>query len=231
MSYKPRWDNGSWNVICDVCGRQYKASELQLRWDGLMVCSGDWEPRQPQDFVHGVADKQAPPFARPEQSDYFIPFNYTQQPNEQIDISEVLAKTTVKRIGGIILNSQDAINGSPLNTWGLNVSGNKGIDYEAIVITETVSAILGRTLSDTLSVSESVSKGLTKNFSDSISISESLQFIEVERTVESLSLSESARFSASKGIAETISIAESLSTLIISPTALNGSALNSYGLD
>lgn len=37
-----------------------------------MVCSGDWEPRQPQDFVHGVADKQAPPFTRPEQSDLFI---------------------------------------------------------------------------------------------------------------------------------------------------------------
>lgn len=73
MSYAPRWSNGNWNVICDACGRMFKDNELQLRWDGLMVCSGDWEPRQPQDFVHGVADKQAPPFARPEQSDYFIP--------------------------------------------------------------------------------------------------------------------------------------------------------------
>jgi len=73
MSYKPRWDNGGWNVICDVCGRQYKDSELQLRWDGFMVCSGDWEPRQPQDFVHGVADIQAPKWSRPEQTDYFIP--------------------------------------------------------------------------------------------------------------------------------------------------------------
>jgi len=72
MSYKPRWDNGGWNVICDACGRQFKDSELQLRWDGLMVCSGDWEPRQPQDFVHGVADKQAPPFTRAEQQDTFV---------------------------------------------------------------------------------------------------------------------------------------------------------------
>jgi len=72
MSYRSRWDNGSWNVICDVCGRMYKNSELQMRWDGLMVCNGDWEIRQPQDFVHGVADKQAPPFTRPEQSDRFI---------------------------------------------------------------------------------------------------------------------------------------------------------------
>jgi hypothetical protein len=43
-----------------------------MRWDGLMVCSGDWEIRQPQDFVHGVADKQVPPFVRAEQSDSFI---------------------------------------------------------------------------------------------------------------------------------------------------------------
>jgi hypothetical protein len=37
-----------------------------------MVCSDDWEPRQPQDFVRGVADKQAPPWARPEASDEFL---------------------------------------------------------------------------------------------------------------------------------------------------------------
>jgi len=72
MSYKPRWDNGGWKVICDVCGRLYKESDLQKRWDGVMVCSDDWEPRQPQDFVRGVADKQAPPWARPEASDKFL---------------------------------------------------------------------------------------------------------------------------------------------------------------
>ena len=72
MSYKSRWDNGGWNVICDQCGRMFKDSELQLRWDGFMVCSDDWEPRQPQDYVHGVADIQAPKWARPEQTDSFI---------------------------------------------------------------------------------------------------------------------------------------------------------------
>ena len=73
MSYKSRSDNGGWLVICDQCGRKYKESELRLRWDGLMVCPGDWEPRQPQDFVHGVADIQAPPWVRSEQSDQFLP--------------------------------------------------------------------------------------------------------------------------------------------------------------
>ena len=72
MSYKPSWENGGWKVICDVCGRLFKEDDLQRRWDGVMVCSSDWEPRQPQDFVRGVADKQAPPWARPEASDSFI---------------------------------------------------------------------------------------------------------------------------------------------------------------
>ena len=71
MSYKSSYDPGQWKVVCDVCGREFKANQLRQRWDGLMVCQGDYEPRQPQDFVRGVADKMAPPWARPESSDVF----------------------------------------------------------------------------------------------------------------------------------------------------------------
>ena len=109
MSYKPRWDNGGWNVICDVCGRQYKDSELQLRWDGFMVCSGDWEPRQPQDYVHGVADIQAPKWTRAEQSDFFI--WDTEQFSEPVALTDVVVP---------ILKTKDSLNGSALNVLGLN---------------------------------------------------------------------------------------------------------------
>ena len=78
MSYQPRYDRGDWKCICDSCGRIVKASQLMKRWDGYMVDERCWEPRQPQDFVRGVADYQAPPFTRPEQSDTFIPFNWFQ---------------------------------------------------------------------------------------------------------------------------------------------------------
>ena len=92
MSYKPRWDNSNWNVICDQCGRKFKDSDLQLRWDGLMVCSRDWEPRQPQDFVRGVADYQAPPFTRPEPEWIFI---------------EILPQNdNLKVVNGYLLNTQ-----------------------------------------------------------------------------------------------------------------------------
>lgn len=69
----PRYyENGAWKAICDQCGREFRAYLLNKRWDGLMVCPGDWEPRQPQDFVRGVADKIVPPWTRPEQEDEFI---------------------------------------------------------------------------------------------------------------------------------------------------------------
>jgi hypothetical protein len=93
MSYTPRYDRGDWNAICDVCGRQMKASALRQRWDGLKTCQDDWEPRQPQDFVRGVADYQAPPFTRPEQSDSFIPVTLIYDSNGNLPISLVISNT------------------------------------------------------------------------------------------------------------------------------------------
>lgn len=77
MSYKPSWVPGDWLALCDVCGRKYKASKLKQRWDGLMCCSDDFEIRQPQDFVRGIADVMKTPWSRPEPSNYFIPVGTT----------------------------------------------------------------------------------------------------------------------------------------------------------
>lgn len=68
---------GQWNVICDRCGFAFKSASLRREWTGLMVCHGPatndcWEPRHPQDFVKGRADKQAPAWTRPEPPDDFI---------------------------------------------------------------------------------------------------------------------------------------------------------------
>ena len=51
------FDDGAWNVICDVCSKKIKASEAKMRWDGFIVCPLDFEMRQPQDFVKARADK------------------------------------------------------------------------------------------------------------------------------------------------------------------------------
>ncbi len=39
------------------CNRKYKAYEIRKRWDGMLVCDEDWEPRHPQDFVRGIPEK------------------------------------------------------------------------------------------------------------------------------------------------------------------------------
>jgi len=56
---------GDWNVLCDSCGRKFKASQIKKRWDGLMVCSEDYELRHEQDFLRVQKEKIAVPFSRP----------------------------------------------------------------------------------------------------------------------------------------------------------------------
>lgn len=57
---------GSWKAVCDRCGFRYHAEELRKEWTGLRTCRHCWEPRHPQDRLKGKADRQAPPWTRPE---------------------------------------------------------------------------------------------------------------------------------------------------------------------
>lgn len=63
---------GSWNAICDRCGRKFKAHELRKTWDGLMVCSYDWETRHPQELIRGVKDVQGAKWTKPQPADTFV---------------------------------------------------------------------------------------------------------------------------------------------------------------
>jgi hypothetical protein len=72
VSYRPHYTKGDWKAICDICGREFKGSQLRQRWDGFKVCKDDFEFRQPQDFVRGVVDTQVPPWTRPEPQDQFV---------------------------------------------------------------------------------------------------------------------------------------------------------------
>lgn len=57
---------GDRNVVCDVCYRKLKASELRLRWDGKRVCKEDFEVRHPSDFVRADYHEGSPEWTRPE---------------------------------------------------------------------------------------------------------------------------------------------------------------------
>jgi len=69
---KTRFIPGDYKAVCDVCGFVYMASELARRWDNLMVCQKDWEPRHPQDLLRVRPERSTPPWTRPEQPDRFI---------------------------------------------------------------------------------------------------------------------------------------------------------------
>jgi hypothetical protein len=70
------YKKGSWNIICDVCGKKLKAYQTFRRWDGFIVCKEDYETRHPQDFVKARIDKQSVPFSRPESTDQFTNVSY-----------------------------------------------------------------------------------------------------------------------------------------------------------
>jgi hypothetical protein len=72
MSYEnnTRYVPGQWNVHCDVCGFKFKSGQIRKRWDGLMVCSADWETDHPQKYIKVNETSQIVPYVRKESSDY-----------------------------------------------------------------------------------------------------------------------------------------------------------------
>ncbi len=76
---KSYFKHGSWNVICDVCGFEYKAEDTKLRWDGMRVCSKDWEARHPQDLIRIPKENPSVPWTRVSPTDVFITFNLTSE--------------------------------------------------------------------------------------------------------------------------------------------------------
>lgn len=36
-----------WYLLCDSCGRKITNTEARKRWDGMIVCPNDWEPKHP----------------------------------------------------------------------------------------------------------------------------------------------------------------------------------------
>ena len=132
MSYIARYDKGDWIALCDVCGRKYKASNLKKRWDGLMCCDDDWEIRQPQDFVRGIADTQIAPWLRSEPANSFVAVTqallglFSSVSNATLNVLAIYAPYNLRITSSVtatldvrLLNlpsTPESINGSPINT-------------------------------------------------------------------------------------------------------------------
>jgi hypothetical protein len=61
---------GDFNAECSISGFKRKASKLVKNWQGQYRIPEFNEPRQPQDFVRGVQDVQAPPWVQPPREEF-----------------------------------------------------------------------------------------------------------------------------------------------------------------
>ena len=68
---KARWP-GNWKVACQVCGFWYPSSEINKRWDGLLVCDADNEARHPQTLIKIRGETAVPDFVNSDGIDNFI---------------------------------------------------------------------------------------------------------------------------------------------------------------
>jgi hypothetical protein len=213
---------GDWNALCDSCGRKFKASSLQKRWDGLIVCREDWEQRHPQDLLRVQREQISVPWSRPyPATDTFIPVYYTDNENEYLGLVELIAKGFTKIIGSGVSNN--TLNSVPLNFNTLNYGS---VGDEAIGFTEVFLVSLARFLTDNLSLAETVAKTFTKRITETISVAESLYFAETEATTDTLSLSESRASSVLKILSDSLSITESTTYKLSSATSVNGAPLD-----
>lgn len=84
--------SGEWNLTCDVCSKKIKAHEAKQRWDGLIVCTEDFEHRHPQDFVKAHTDKLTVPFTRPIPEYIFTTVSYDYYWDNAYTISDYIDK-------------------------------------------------------------------------------------------------------------------------------------------
>lgn len=74
MPYK----SGTWNVVCDVCGFEFKSDEVKERWDGAIVCKKDFESRHSSDLLRVRPENPSVPWVSPEPEDTFTTVPYIE---------------------------------------------------------------------------------------------------------------------------------------------------------
>lgn len=215
MPVRTVYSSGDWNTICDVCGRRYKDTDLRKRWDGLMVCSQDFEERQPQDFVRARADQMAVPWSRPEGADTFVPINYTPSINETNNLDEVVSKYVTKIVPDEPVYSPDlatdeGLGLSFLGKYTLAGEGTASYTSNQVTLSELVNAILTRNIAiaETVSVSEVSTKAITKDISENITPTETVSRGATKVLSETSTLSETASKVVSKVAADSLTTTE-----------------------
>lgn len=98
MGRKLAFVPGSFYRTDDRTGFVQRAERTLLEWNGLMVDQSVYEPRQPQDFVKGVQDRQSVPDARPLAPNVFVGPFYVQLTAAAVIGQTVLQVETTRAI-------------------------------------------------------------------------------------------------------------------------------------
>lgn len=176
--------NGSWNVVCDVCGFRFKSTEIVRRWDGAMTCRSCYEPRHPQDFIRVRDERVSVPFTRPE-ADLFISQNTNITLADIVQVLESLSTTQMyKREIPNVSYFREALVplNRPLNTFALNdeALGGAGIAFglqdESFSLSEGLQLSGNKPLGDSSTISESLSSVSGKGILDSVTITETISY-------------------------------------------------------
>lgn len=98
-----------WNYVCDRCGFKFFNDYSKIEWTGLRVCPPCYDKRNAQEFVRGKADRQAPPWVRPEPTDVFENTALLLQENGALIVLEVQPSSPsgYEGIGAIALEHGD----------------------------------------------------------------------------------------------------------------------------
>jgi hypothetical protein len=67
------WPGHGYKFTCHVCGFWYPSTEIKKRWDGLMVCPKDLEPRHPQTLIKVRGERAFPDYVSKDGVDQYVP--------------------------------------------------------------------------------------------------------------------------------------------------------------
>ena len=82
-----RYEAGSWNALCDICGLRFKSSQLRKNWKGLMVDAACFESRHPQEFIRVRPERISVPWSRPEGQDQYLKVCYLWERTAYADLA------------------------------------------------------------------------------------------------------------------------------------------------
>jgi hypothetical protein len=137
---------GDYYLVCDVCGLDFRRSDMKERWDKAWVCHNDWEPRNEQESVRGIPEKINVPVARPVPANNNLISSWGESSTYETftsDVSRITSAVNSSGTGSARTNDTGVVDGTQYNICAI-LTLNSG--QAPTIITGSASAADGATL-------------------------------------------------------------------------------------